>query len=311
MSASRKTPGATNALLRFFYSVSRHVAEEGGLLTFKEQLELGRLKNIKTKRGKRSRKSQAAFDELVVRNLRLAIGMAIRYQGCGVQPGDLIQAGCRGLMTAAEKYDPERKITFSTYAPWWIRQCILREIWSQRSEVRSGYNHEQMLLKMDRARHGYHVLHGHYPTRDETARFIGLNPRRLDSLMRCCFTTISIVREGEPVSDIAVRESHIMSTSFPDPSLELDRRAIHRLLDEVFAESAFKSAHEDEAARARKMRNLAIVREVAVGQATLKSIGQRYGITRERVRQVYRRELPKLRRLLEARNITMDDLSTV
>ncbi|MDD4995397.1 MAG: sigma-70 family RNA polymerase sigma factor [Patescibacteria group bacterium] len=310
MSAQRDMQGATGVMQISTHSGGRFTVQKNRLLTRKEVDGLSRLKNIRNRRGKRTRRSQAAFDELVLRNTRLVTSTALRYPVRGVELGDCFQEGIIGLIVGVEKYDHRRKCTLSTYATWWIRHSILRFLWDQRGDIHVGCNMDQTLMRIARARHKYHVLHGHYPTREEAARLIGLSPLQCRKLVRNSYLTKQIINGNEPSGDNTIHESELASDEPADTTAEHDRRNLRRLLGEVLVEAEAQCAKADAKTQARKMRNLSIVCDLAVGQESGRAVGRRYGISRQCVQQICKREFRLLRDLLKARNVTVDDIPT-
>lgn len=129
--------------------------------------------------GRRLREGEAARDALLVSNLRLVVSIAKRFLGKGVPMEDLVQEGNLGLIRAAEGFDPARRLKFSTYATFWIRQRITRALADQSRVIRlPAYLHD-FLLKSRRTRGQLHAQYGRPPTNAELAEELGVKPSKL------------------------------------------------------------------------------------------------------------------------------------
>jgi RNA polymerase sigma factor (sigma-70 family) len=221
-------------------------------------------------------------------NLRLVVSIAARYRNRGIPFGDLIEDGNVGLMTAVDRFDPDLGNRFSTYASWWIRQSILRGIATQGRTVRIPVH------VIQRINHyiGTERILGHElmrrPTLEEVAARMKLPLAK----------TVEVVRliEGiRSLDEVATNESmrHVAALQVADPAPRLDE--LIEIQDEYrrLEESLLQLPSREESV-------LRIRYGFVDGNArTLAETGEMFGISRERTRQIEKRALTKLRRLLE------------
>ena len=230
----------------------------------------------------------AARRRLILGNLRLVVFIARRYRSRGLPFLDLISEGNLGLITAADRFDPERGFRFSTYAGWWIRQAILRGIAEQTAAVRLPVTVLQQMrrfvLEERRLRHRI----GREPTLFEIGSALGLAPfqsERLAGLIR----NVRSLDDLEGADGPGWRRPEAVTPGLPSfeemVERELDGERLERYLHRL-------SAREELILRVR----YGFLDGVA---HTLQQTGDRLGITRERVRQIERRTLVKLRQWME------------
>lgn len=228
---------------------------------------------------------QASFDRLVAANLRLVVSIARRYQGMGLSFSDLIGEGNLGLIKAAEYFDPELGFRFSTYASKWIRQSITRSLANHSRTVRIPANVIANLRKylqterdLAQKKEGQHTI-------DEVSEELGLPIEKVTTLARLTKSTLSM---DSPIGDEAQTTLYDlvpdqMQTSPLDNAADsLNRRRITELLSTL-----------DE--RERRILNFRFGLD---GQEplSLEETGKKIGVTRERVRQIEKRCLLRLRK---------------
>jgi RNA polymerase sigma-32 factor len=241
---------------------------------------------------------QAALNRIATAHMRLVISMAAKFRHFGLPIGDLIQEGHVGLLEAAARFEPEREVRFSTYATWWIRASIQDYILRNWSIVRGGTSSAQKALFFNLRR-----------LRARLAR--GPETRSATSLYQEISTTL-----GVPVADVAMMDSRL---SAPDTSLNaplVDDTTADRMdflvsddprPDEV-AEEAIdverRSLWLNNALGVLNPRELQIIRERRLKDegATLESLGETMGISKERVRQIESRAMEKLKSALVKAN---------
>jgi RNA polymerase primary sigma factor len=231
-----------------------------------------------------------ARDQLIRANLRLVVSIARRYVNKGLCLSDLIEEGNLGLMKAVERFDPSRKIRFSTYATFWIKQAIRLALINTGRSIRVPAHTVALVTRWNQATHELQVELGRPPSPDEIARRLGLKPNQrelVDQALRVNELTTTSDHEEE-------NGTYLSDTVVDHRSAAPDRHALeaeavellHTLLDEL---------DEREAAVLRLRFGLRNQEP-----QTLRTIGQRLGLTYERVRQIETHALRKLGARLEA-----------
>lgn len=225
-----------------------------------------------------------AIRELVQANLRFVVTVAKQYEGRGLPLSDLIQQGNLGLMNAAEKFDPERGVKFISYAVWWIRQAIHAALAHHSRAVRVPLNRAAEIRKVLRTRARMKEELGRDATQAEVAERLEIDTTRvalLDSFLAAEVRLDAPVGEDERTT---VLERLIVEDA-SSPAAETER---HLLLEEI--EEALGTLRERDALILTLYYGLRGERA-----HTLEEIGQRLGVSRERVRQLRDRALQELR----------------
>jgi RNA polymerase primary sigma factor len=224
-----------------------------------------------------------ASDLLVRANLRLVISLARRSRGRGLDLPDLIQEGNLGLLKAVERFDPSRGFRFSTYAAWWIRQAITRGLADRSRPVRLPVNAHETLARLRWVEVQLWQELGREPTEHELADRLGLRGTRLREIRAAAEDVASldapVGRDGD-----GTLGSLVADTDAPDPAAVVALDATRRAVLEAVARL-------DE-----RERDVLALRFGLDGSepCTLEEIGRRYGVTRERIRQIELRGLRKL-----------------
>ncbi|MHB1423505.1 MAG: sigma-70 family RNA polymerase sigma factor [Gemmataceae bacterium] len=228
---------------------------------------------------------QQVRGQLAEANLRLVVSIAKRYRGQGLSFTDLIQEGNSGLMRAVDKYDYRLGWKFGTYATWWIRQGITRALADHSRTVRVPCHQVSVLRAMERVRGELAVQQGSEPTVEEIAAALGIGPAEARSLQAAAHQPASLdVTFAGDHNDGALQD-FLSDPSAPDMAREVDLRLLRERLDEVLRSLAPRDRE---------------VIEMRFGlrdgrPQSLDEIAQRFGVTRERVRQIESRGLEKLR----------------
>jgi len=226
----------------------------------------------------------AAWDHLVKANSRLVISMAKKYRGQGVPFLDLIQEGNVGLMKAADKFDHRRGYKFSTYATWWIRQSITRALANQGRTIRVPVHMSDRIRKMFAIAQAMEQDLGRRPTPAELAARMDLPELKIRQMIKAARRSLSLEK---PVGDEQDSElgHFIEDVQSPDP-LETAAFALMQVdLDDVLL-----------CLTAREARIVRLRYGLDNGQPlTLKEVGRKFNLTRERIRQIEQEALLKLR----------------
>lgn len=225
-----------------------------------------------------------ARDHLIRANTRLVVSVAKRYAGKGVPFSDLIQEGNLGLMRAVAKFDYRRGFKFSTYATWWIRQAITRALADQGRTIRLPVHMGDRLRKLFRTARELEQELGRPPSIEEIAIRLDLPPSRVEWMLRVSTDTLSLQK---PVGEDEESElGHFIEDvdALPPGDVadhEILREKLEQLLDTLTP---------------RQARILRLRFGLADGHAyTLEEVGQKFGVTRERIRQIEAQALGRLR----------------
>jgi RNA polymerase primary sigma factor len=231
------------------------------------------------------RAGEAARKRLITANSRLVISMAKKYRGHGVPFLDLIQEGNLGLMRAVEKFDYRRGFKFSTYATWWIRQAITRALADQGRTIRLPVHMSDRIRKVYAVARELEQDLRRRPTPEEIAEETNIPPRKVRRMLRISQHTLSLEK---PVGDEGDSElgQFIESERTPDPAEEATRESLREDVERLMT-----------ALTPREVRILQLRYGLRDGRShTLKEVGYKFGLTRERIRQIEQGAIRKLRR---------------
>jgi RNA polymerase primary sigma factor len=229
-------------------------------------------------------RAQEATHQLTQSNLRLVVSVAKKYRGYGMPLGDLVQEGNIGLMRAVEKFDHRRGYKFSTYAHWWIRQAVGRAISDQVRTVRLPIHMADNMTRLVQSRQRLYQRFGRQPTTEELAAEMHVSPEKLEWLQKVnASKSISLETpigdEGGQLSDF------VEDRAVPKPAEEATTGLLRDQLGKTL-----------ESLPARERRIIEMRFGLDDGNCrTLEEVGGELGLTRERIRQLEKEALAKLR----------------
>jgi len=231
-----------------------------------------------------------AREHLIKANTRLVVSIAKKYMGNGVPFLDLIQEGNLGLMRAVEKFEYQRGFRFSTYATWWIRQTITRAIADQGRTIRVPVYMTDRIRKMYRILYKLEQELGHTPSEEELAAEMDLDPKKVKWMLRVSWTPVSL---ESPVGDDEDSEfgMFVEDKGSPSPAQAVYHDMLRERINEVLS-----SLSPREARIIRLRFGLDCDKPY-----TLEQVGQKFGLTRERIRQIEGKALRRLRNPCQAR----------
>lgn len=226
----------------------------------------------------------AAREHLITANSRLVISVAKKYMGRGVPFLDLIQEGNIGLIRAAKKFDYRRGHKFSTYATWWIRQAVTRSIADQGRTIRVPVHMGDQINRLLRASHRLTQELGRSPSSEELAIALDVTPKKVETMIQVARRPLSLETPTDDEEDSFLGD-FVPDDDSPAPVEIVTQSMLREQLDDALATLP-----------PREVRILQLRYGLFDGQSyTLEEVGQKIGVTRERVRQIEAQALTRLR----------------
>lgn len=252
------------------------------LLTPAEEIALAR----RVRKG-----DKKAREQMIKANLRLVVKIARDYEGLGVPLLDLVNEGNIGLMKGVQRFDPRKGAKLSTYASWWIKQAIKRALANQAKTIRLPVHVVDKVAHIRRAESKLREALDRDPTDEELADELKLSPRRVGQYRQASRAPISL---DAPIGD---NETNRVAEVVADPNAALPSDRLIRETDTGLVREVLATLPEREQAILALRFGLEDDTE-----RTLEEIGERFQLTRERIRQIQEQALKKMRSLIEKRD---------
>ena len=244
------------------------------LITVEEEVELAQ----RLKKG-----DQEALDKLTRANLRFVVSVAKQYQNQGISLPDLINEGNLGLIKAAEKFDETRGFKFISYAVWWIRQSILQALAEQSRIVRLPLNQVGSLNKINKALSQFEQQYERQPSPDELADMLEIPREKIADTLRVSGRHVSV---DAPFVD--GEDNSLLDVLVNNDSPNADKGLVNESLNTEI-ERALSTLTE------RERDIVKYFFGIGCQEMTLEEIGEKFGLTRERVRQIKEKAIRRLR----------------
>lgn len=238
------------------------------------------------------RDGQNAQEHLIKANSRLVVSVAKKYVGRGVPFLDLIQEGNIGLIRAVKKFDYRRGYKFSTYATWWIRQAVTRAIADQGRTIRVPVHMYEQINRLTRTSRQLVQELGRDPTTEEIAEELGVSPRKVEHIMRVSQRPLSLEMPVGEEEDSYLGD-FIEDEDADSPQEAAGQQLLREVIDEIF-----------QSLTPREVRILQLRFGLVDGYCyTLEEVGKKFGVTRERIRQIEAQALSRLRHPSRSRKL--------
>jgi len=238
------------------------------------------------------RDGKSAQEHLIKANSRLVVSVAKKYVGRGVPFLDLIQEGNIGLIRAVNKFDYRRGYKFSTYATWWIRQAVTRAIADQGRTIRVPVHMYEQINRLARVSRQLVQELGRDPTVEEIAGELGVSPKKVERTIKVSQRPLSLeMPVGE--EDDSFLGDFIEDSDAPSPTDQASQQLLRDQIDDIFVSLT-----------PREVRILQLRFGLVDGYSyTLEEVGKKFGVTRERIRQIEAQALGRLRHPSRSRKL--------
>ena len=257
-------------------SLDKYLQEIGHeeLISVEEEVELAQ----RIRKGDRK-----ALEKLTKANLRFVVSVAKQYQNKGLSLPDLINEGNLGLIKAAEKFDETRGFKFISYAVWWIRQSILQAIAEQSRIVRLPLNQVGSVNKINKIANRFEQEHERRPSADEIGDFVDLPEEKIEDALKVNTRHVSMDAPFADGEENSLLDS-LPNNDSPDTDFELVMESLRNEINRALLTLNERERHIIEAFFG-----------INQPEMTLEEIGEKFGLTRERVRQIKEKAIRRLR----------------
>jgi RNA polymerase primary sigma factor len=227
-----------------------------------------------------------AKEKLIRANLRFVVTVAKKYRNRGIPLADLINEGNMGLITAIDKFEVERGFHFISYAVWWIRQAILKAICERSRAIRLPLNRANELVQIEKAKRFMEIRDNVEPTPEEIAKELSMDKDLVKHLLNVSRETISLETPAyEDKKNSSCISDFITDEKFDTPEEEIEKQSLHDAINKVLNTLTEKEKQ---------------IIEYRYGlngnkSMSLKQIGEKYDLTKERIRQIEKKALVRLR----------------
>ena len=257
-------------------SLDKYLQEIGreDLISVEEEVELAqRIRNG----------DQRALDKLTRANLRFVVSVAKQYQNQGLSLPDLIDEGNLGLIKAAKKFDETRGFKFISYAVWWIRQSILQALADQSREIRLPLNQVGLNNRISKEISKFEQENQRRPSAEELAQRLDMPLEKVASALKAFYRTVSV---DEPVADgdDKCMAATLANDDVPSTDATLTQESLSKEVDRALNQLQGKE---------REILRLCF--GIGCRKMTLEEIGDKFNLTRERVRQIKEKAIRKLK----------------
>ena len=227
-----------------------------------------------------------AKEKLIRANLRFVVTVAKKYRNRGIPLADLINEGNMGLITAIDKFEVERGFHFISYAVWWIHQAILKAICERSRAIRLPLNRANELVQIEKAKRFMEIRDNVEPTPEEIAKELSMDKDLVNHLLNVSRETISLETPAyEDKKNSSCISDFITDEKFDTPEEEVEKKSLHEAINKVLNTLTEKEKQ---------------IIEYRYGlngnkSMSLKQIGEKYDLTKERIRQIEKKALVRLR----------------
>jgi len=225
-----------------------------------------------------------AKNKLIKANLRFVVNVAKKYQNQGLPLMDLISEGNIGLMNAIEKYDVDRGYHFISYAVWWIRQAILKAICEKSRMIRLPLNRANELVQIEKARKELQNMKGTEPDATDIGRFLNMDSKHVESLVNIARDLVSLDTPVFTEKDSTLLGEFVEDSDYKSPDETVME---HSLREEINSVLKTLTEKESEIIQYRFGLNGRL-------PMSLKEVGDRFKLTKERIRQIEKKAIKRL-----------------